>query len=126
MGVDASYVYGYMAKKHDVEWDIEYLKEKFNLEENLTGWLKEYTYGDLIQWFEDDEVDDWYDIAEIIGISIEHVYDEEYLYFTHREIIGKYPDRKIGEFESLVSEYARECGVNNPEIFKWKEMGFFD
>jgi hypothetical protein len=78
MGVDANYIYGYMAKKEDVEWHIEYLKEKWNLKENLTGWLKEYTYGDLVEWLEEDDVDDWYDIAEIIGISNSHVYDQEY------------------------------------------------
>jgi hypothetical protein len=126
MGVDASYIYGYMAKKGKVEWDIEYLKNKFNLNENLTGWLNKYTYNDLIEWLENDEVDDWDDISEIIGVKNSFVYDEEYLYFTHFEVIGKYPESKIGDFETLAKEYAKDAGVKNYEVFKWNEFGFFD
>jgi hypothetical protein len=126
MGVDASYIYGYMAKKENVIWDTEYLKGKWNLEENLTGWLKEYTYGDLVNWLEEDEVDDWYDIAEIMGMSSAFAYDQEYLHFNHFDLIKKFPDRKIGEFESLVKEYAKQSGVKNYDVFKWNEFGFFD
>jgi len=126
MGVDASYVYGYMAEKEDVEWDIEYLKNKFNLEENLNGYLKEYTYRDLIEWIENDEVDDWDDLEEYLNVKVKFTYDETYLYFTHKEIAKKYPDGKLGDLDELAKRLAKESGVKNYEIFKWREFGYFD
>jgi hypothetical protein len=72
------------------------------------------------------EVDGWDDISEIIGVKNSFVYDEEYLYFTHFEVIGKYPESKIGDFETLAKEYAKDAGVKNYEVFKWNEFGFFD
>lgn len=126
MGVDASYLYGYMAKKEDVIWDIEFLKEKFNLNENLTGWLKEYTYKDLVEWLENDDIDDWDDLVEIMGIKSKFVYDEDYLYFTHFEVANKYAQLQLGDLNELAKEYAKESGVMNSEIFKWKEFGYFD
>jgi hypothetical protein len=125
MGVDADYIYGYMAKKGDVEWDIDYLKNKFDLAANLDGFLKEYTYADLIQWLEDDEIDDWEDVKSYLGLLIEYPYDEEYLYFTHFDLFEKFPSRRICEIDELVKEYARLSGVKNYEVFKWKEFGFF-
>ena len=125
MCVDADYVYGYMVKKDEVEWDIEYLKNKFDLNANLTGFLSEYTYSDLIQWLEDDEIDDWDDVKDHLYMQIENVYDEQYLYFTHFDLFEKFPDRRICEMGELVKEYARLAGVKNYEVFKWKEFGFF-
>jgi len=125
MGVDASYVYGYMAKESDVIWDTEYLKTKFNLEENLTGYLKEYTYKDLIEWLENDEIDDWDDVKDYLNVQLVHVYDESYLYFTHFDLIEKYPDRKLSELSELAKDLARESGVKNFEVFKWNEFGYF-
>lgn len=127
MGVDASYLYGYMAKSSDIEWDIDYLKQKFNLEEKLTGFLKEYTYADLIDWLENDDIDDWCDLEEIMNFKNGWAYDEHYVYFTHFELAEQFPDRQLKEMKDLAGEYASKViGVKNPEAFKWNEFGFFD
>ncbi len=126
MGVDANYIYGYMAEVDKVEWDIDYLKQKYDENKKVDGWLGEYyTYGDLINMLENDEVDDWDDL-EPLGLKCKYAYNDMYLYFTHFELIEKFPDGKLGEHEELAKEYARQSGVKNTEVFAWNEFGYFD
>jgi hypothetical protein len=126
MGVDADYLYGYMAKVEDVEWDIEHMKGKYDLKQNLSGFLKEYTYQDLINWIQDDEVDDWYDVADSLGFRYGSDDEDSFIIIDHDHLIKKYPDRKLGEVEELVHEYLKDIGVSNTDIFEWDEYGFFN
>lgn len=126
MGVDASYLYGFVAENEAIEWDIDYLKEKYDIEENLTDYLAEYTYGDMINWLENNEVDDWDDLKDIIGLNSAFVYDTHYLYFNHKNLTNKYPEGKLKDLEKLSIKYLKDIGVKNPEIFSWREFGYFD
>ena len=126
MGVDAEYLYGYMAEVEDVEWDFDLLRGKSDLNRVVSKWSDE-TYGDLINGLENDNVEDWHVLADELGFIYESTqYDGQYLYFTHSELAKKYPDGKLSDLDDLAKEYARECGVKNVEIFKWDEFGYFD
>ena len=118
MGVDANFVYGYMAEFDDIEWDIEYLKNSFKLDQEIIEVLEGVGSKDL------DDID-LYDLEEV-GLERAYVYDSRYLYFTHNELAEKFPDRRLSELDELAKKYAKQCGVKNPEVFEWDEFGYFD
>ena len=124
MGVDASYVYGYMAELDEIEWDIEFLRSKYDASKKVNKYY-EHTYGDLIDWIERGEVEDL-DEYEALGFKYEYPYDDQYLYFTHQDLAEEFPDRKLSEMDNLAKEYAKQRGVKNYEIFTWDEFGYFD
>ena len=120
MGVDASYVYGYMAKLDEIEWDIEYLKNNFKLDQDVIKAISKDDEEDVD--YDDVDLDD----LEETGLKYAFVYDDQYLYFAHQELAKKFPDRKLGELDELAKEYAKQCGVKNTEVFTWDEFGYFD
>lgn len=126
MGVDADYMYGYMAEVSDIVWDFDFLKSKYDVNEVLTGYYSDYTYGDIIEWMENDKVDDWYEVGEELGIRIEYAYGDCYLIFTHEDVAEEFPDGKLKDLDDLAKEYAKQLGVKNGEIFKWDEFGYFN
>ena len=124
MGVDAEYLYGYMANVEEIEWNIDHLKSKYDVNKKANKYSED-TYGDIINRLENEEIEDWDDL-EALGFKCAFVYDDYYLYFTHFELIDKYPDRRLEEIEDLAKEHAKQLGVMNYETFTWDEFGYFD
>ncbi|MGE7840626.1 hypothetical protein ACQKNX_07535 [Lysinibacillus sp. NPDC093712] len=131
MGVDASYLYGYGAEVSEIEWDIDYLKEKYK-DKPDTFIDKERTYrgnwGDFISSLEEaikaneavSEV-----LEDLDGLLKIKYDDENYLTFDHTHIAKLYPDTKLKDLDDVAKQYAKELGIKNVEVIKWIEWGYF-
>lgn len=139
MGVDASYLYGYGADVNEIEWDVEYLKEKYKdiLDEKINpkyDWKP--TWREFLQNLEsaissdeDDEDYEEYELSEILS-EIDFLFDinyddERYLTFDHKHIAKLYPEAKLKDLDAVAKLYAKELGIKNVEIIKWIEWGYF-
>lgn len=134
MGVDASYLYGYGADVSEIEWDIEYLKEKYKdkLDEKINpkySWSN--TWGEFIDSLEvivanEDEDGTLSEVLEDISHLVNVNYDDEvYLTFNHSHISKLYPETKLKDLDEVVKSYAKELGIKNVEEIKWIEWGYF-
>lgn len=131
MGVDASYLYGYGADISEIEWDIEYLKEKHK--DELHNYIDESRYSkttwiEFIDQLEEAlKTDDCvYEVLEAIGNLIEINYDDEnYLTFNHNHIAKLYPETKLKDLDEVSKQYAKELGIKNVEVINWIEWGYF-
>jgi len=131
MGVDASYLYGYGADVNEIEWDLDYLREKYKdkLNEKVdVRYEWKPTWNELIENLaeaienEDGIVDVLEDIDALFDLNYE---DEIYLTFNHKHIPKMFPDAKLSELDEVAKLYAKEIGIKNVEDIKWIEWGYF-
>lgn len=133
MGVDTSYLYGYGAEIGIIEWDLEYLKEKYKgrLDDRVNekySWKP--TWKEFIKNMESAvESGDYYDIAECLE-DIDHLinvhYDEEcYITFDHTHLVKIFPESILEDLDVTAKRYAEELGIKNVGDIKWIEWGYF-
>lgn len=133
MGVDVSYLYGYGAEIGEIEWDLEYLREKYKdrLNENVNpnySWTN--TWGEFISTLEDAHKNADYsfigetleDISNLVKVNHD---DECYITFNHTHIAKLFPEAKIKDMDETAKLYAKELGIKNIEVIKWIEWGYF-
>lgn len=134
MGVDASYLYGYGANINEIEWDVEYLREKYKdkLNEKVDSrydWKPTWDgfISSLSEIVENDDIDFLVDCLEDIDnlITLNYTYDDIYLTFDHKQIAELYPDTKLKDLDDVAKLYAKELGIKNVEVIKWIEFGYF-
>lgn len=132
MGVDASYLYGYGSDVDKLEWDIEFLKEKYKdkMQEKINPEYKysgnwEYFITNLEQSIENDEsLGETLESLSNTLIEI-HWEDETYLTFNHQHIAKLFPDTKLKDLDEVAKVYAKELGIKNVEVIEWIEWGYF-
>lgn len=134
MGVDASYLYGYGAEVSSIEWDLEYLEEKYKdkLDEHVnTQYSWSSTWREFIENMKTAiEDEDEYgtvgeqleDISHLCNINYD---DESYLTFDHTHIAKLFPEAKLKDLEETAKLYAKELGIKNIEDIEWIEWGYF-
>lgn len=134
MGVDASYLYGYGAEVCNIEWDLEYLEEKYKdkLDEcssDQYSWKP--TWREFISNMKEAVEDEDSIISEYLEdmnhlFHIDYGYDgDSYLTFDHKHIANLYPDTKLKDLDTVAKLYAKELGIKNIEDIEWIEMGYF-
>lgn len=133
MGVDASYLYGYSLEDSNIEWDLEYLKEKYKdkMDTKALNCSWSSTYGDIIasieSYIEEDDEVDLYDIGEHLGFDYHSIdYGGSYIVFNHKHIAKLFPDTKLSELDEVAKLYAKEIGIKNVNDLKWMEFGYFN
>lgn len=133
MGVDASYLYGYSLEDSSVEWDLEYLKEKYkdkmDMKASVYSWSD--TYRDIIagieSYIEEDGEIDFYDLGDQLGFDYHSIdYGDSYIVFNHKHIAKLFPDTKLSKLDDAARLYAKEIGIKNVDDVKWREFGYFD
>lgn len=133
MGVDASYLYGYGAEISEIEWDLEYLREKYKdrLNENTNpkyDWSPTWQeFIDNMQEAIDDEdyslvTEHLEDINYLLTINYD---DEQYLTFNQKHIANLYPETKLKDLGDVAKLYAKELGIKNIDAIEWIEWGYF-
>lgn len=133
MGVDASYLYGYGAEVSSIEWDLEYLEEKYkgklddriNSQYSWSSTWKEFI-GNMRESIDSEEYDEVSEHLEDINHLINVNYDDEYyLTFDHTHIAKLFPNAKLKYLEETAKLYAKELGIKNIEDITWIEWGYF-
>lgn len=132
MGVDASYLYGYGAEIGDIEWNLEYLQEKYkDVLAEKTKDSYSFTWGDFIRHLKCSIEEEDYDYRTEYLYEIDHlldvnqVDDSTFITFDHRHISKLYPETKLNELDDVAKLYAKELGIKNVENIKWVEFGYF-
>ena len=133
MGVDASYLYGYGAVIEDLEWDIEYLNNKYKdkLNEKInpaSNWSP--TWQGFIESLEEAVNNEDSYLSEVLEdisslVNVEYTYDEKYLTFNHKHISNMFPDTMLKDLDDVAKIYAKEIGIKNVDVLKWIEFGYF-
>lgn len=136
MGVDVNYLYGYGIDLENIEWDIDYLKEKYKDKANEKIDKRfdfSNTYYDFISELEEsiENEEDVYELADLLNdmdnlYEIKYTNNALYLIYNHKHISQIYPNGRLCELDDLSKLYAKELGVKNLEDIKWIEFGYFD
>lgn len=125
MGLDINYVYGYCLELENIEFDLDYLKEKFK--DNLNFKFKDLPISKVISLIEKNNEDFDYDLiidkAKNLNLRTEYVFEEWYVFFNHFDICKDYPYVKVSELDKYALHYLDTRGVKNPEKFTWEEFG---
>lgn len=133
MGVDASYLYGYGAELSELEWDFEYLKEKYKDKMNESvdvrySWKPTWSQfiSELEKAVEDEDTSLIAEYLEDIGNLLDVNYDDEvYVTVNHNHLSETFPNARLCEIEDFAKLYYKQLGIKNLEVIKWIEWGFF-
>lgn len=127
MGVDARYLYGYMTENDKVEFDIDFMKQNFNLNRKVNDNFYNSTYGEMIECLEKDEIDDWEEFYDSLNLKCRYVDgDGWYVCLEVTKLAELFPESQLKDLDAVKNRYLSSVGIRNPEVFTLHGFAYFD